>query len=128
MDLIPSINDFYLIQLSNPTDCTIHPMVIIDKRDNTYLVSIGTEVTLDYKTDEKLLLDLIKNAPISDETELEFYWIISNDIIDNVNRNAIIIDNSYKFDMTFFNVEVEPIPIQCEIISKWDLNSYKETF
>ena len=127
LTLVPSTKDFYLIQLVND-DCTIHPMIILDKKDNKCLVIISTEVTLDSNIDIEILSSLIEAACIYDEAEIEALWLISNNEIDNVNANVIEISDSHNFTLSCLsgNDEMESYP--CEIISKWNLNSYKEAF
>lgn len=127
-ELVPSVKDFYLIKLNNPSDCTLHPMIILDKRDDKLLVSIGTEVTLDSNIDSSLLEELLENAALLAEDELNALWQISTNNISYSSIAIIEINYSFSFIISTLDSNYEQLQHNCDIVSKWNLNTYREAF
>jgi hypothetical protein len=122
--LVPSVEDFYLIKLTNPTDCTLHPMIILYKRDDKSLIILSSEVTLDSKLDESLIQDLIDAATLYKENDMiDFLWQSSNNITDNSTAAIVAFNGLNQADITV-NDEILTI----EVVSKWTLDTYKEAY
>lgn len=122
--LVPSVEDFYLIKLTNPTDCTLHPIIILDKRDDKSLIILSSEVTLDSKLDESLIQDLIGAASLYKENDMiDFLWQSSNNKADNATATIVSFNGLNQASIT---INDETLTI--EVTSKWNLDTYKEAY
>ena len=128
-ELVPSVKDFYLIKLNNPSDCTLHPMIILDKKDDKFLVSIGTEVTLDSNIDESLIHDLIDAIYLYKENDMiDFLWQSSTNSFENASAIIVEFNNINQAKISGPYIGGEDFIFDIEVVSKWNLNTYREAF
>lgn len=127
--LVPSIEDFYIVKLINPTDCTLHPMVILDKRDDKALIIISSELTLDSNIDESVIQDLINTSSLYKENDMfDFLWQSSTNSIENATATIVEFNSLNQAKITGPYIGGEDFIFDIEVVSKWNLNSYKEAY